>query len=195
LSEERTLEFIVSLVTGFVTVATLLYIAAVVYQLQVGRVVTEAELAVKVKEGKAFSSSKRLTVPAGNSVSIVFINKSDRKVKVAATEIDTLENLDVDIYDNVQVNTEGNKWTIRNLDLKSDYVIDVTVADGGDYVGGEPVHQTVAHGGAKNFAIGSLSEVGEGVIVHPNQNIMITLTNSGNADVKCSVRFVFYEVE
>lgn len=195
MSEDRTLEWVISLVTGSITVITLLYIAMAMYQLQVGRLVVEPELSVKIKEGKAFSSSKRLTVPSGGSVSIVFINKSDKKVKVAAIEIDTLGNLDVDIYDNVQVNTEGNAWTVRNLDLKSDYIIDVTIADGGDYTDGELVHQTVAHGGTKNFAIGSLSEVGEGVIVHPNQNIMITLSNSGNADIKCSVRFVFYEVE
>ena len=195
MSEDRTLEWVVSLVIGSITAVTLLYVVLGIYQLQVGRLVVEPELSVKIKEGKSFSSSKRLTVPAGGSVSIVFINKSDKKVKIVATEIDTLGNLDVDIYDNVQVNTEGNVWTVRNLDLKSDYMIDVTIADGGDYVGGEPVHQTVAHGGTKNFAIGSLSEVGEGVIVHPNQNIMITLSNSGNADIKCSVRFVFYEVE
>jgi len=194
-SEETTLEWAINLAVGSITVVTLLYIAMIMYQMQLGRIIIKTELEKAVDEGKGFSSSKRFTIASGSSVSAVLNNKSGKRIKVVAVEIDTTANLEVDIYDNVTISASGNKWIIRNLNLESDYMTSVEVEDGGTYTGGELVHQTIAHGGTKNQAVGSLSEVGEGVIIPPNSNILVQLTNKNTQDVKCSIRFVFYEVD
>lgn len=193
MSEDRTLEWVISLVTGSITAVTLLYIAIAMYQLQAGRVIVDTELTRKIEEGKAFTSSKRFTVAAGDSVSIVFNNKSDKKVKIVGIEVNTEGNIDIDVYDNVSIENLGNKWDIRNLNLESSYVPNVEIADGGTYSGGELVHQTIGYGGVKNFAVGSQSDVGEKVIIPPNNNIMIKITNPSTSSIKISVRFLFYE--
>ena len=195
MSEERTLEFMVSLVTGISTVIIMLYMAIMLSGLYGGRVIADTELTRKIEEGKAFTSSKRFTLDSGQTVQIVFNNKSDKRIKVVAIEVNTEGNVDIDVYDNVSIDSSGNSWTIRNLNLGSDYMTAAEVEDGGTYSGGEPVHETVGYGGAKNFAVGSLSEVGEEVIVPPNKNIMIAITNSTTQSFKVSVRFLFYEAD
>ena len=195
MSEERTLEFMVSLVTGISSVVIMLYMAIVLSGLYGGRVIADTELTRKIEEGKAFTASKRFSLDSGQTVQVVFNNKSDKKVKVVSVEINTEGNVDIDVYDNVSIDASGNKWTIRNLNLDSDYMTAVEIEDGGTYSGGEPVHETIGYGGAKNFAVGSQSEVGEQVIVPPNKNIMIAITNSTTQAFKVSVRFLFYEAD
>jgi len=154
-------------VLGVSTIATLGFVAAALYSALQRPQLLKTELEEKIDQGKAFSSSKRFTLSSGGSISVLFNNKSDKKIKIVAAEIDSQGNILIDIYDNVTVEAEGNKWNIRNLDLKSDYIVNVQIEDGGSYSGGELVHQTVGYGGAKNFAVGALSEVGEKVIIHP----------------------------
>jgi len=172
-----------SFITAFTARAEQSEVAIIVY----------TELAKKVKEGKAFSSSKRFTLNAGESVSVLFNNKSDKTVVMVVAEVDVEGNVDIDIYDNVTVESSGNKWDIRNLNLGSSYMTNVEVEDGGTYTGGKLVHQTIGFGGKKNFAVGSLSEVGEGVYIPPNNNILLKITNTTSSAVKISVRFIFYE--
>jgi len=160
-----------------------------------GRVVTDTELTRKIEEGKAFTSSKRFTINSGESKYIVFNNKSQKKVKLVSVEVNTEGNIDIDIYDNVDILSSGNKWKIRNLNLESDYMTSVEIEDGGSYSGGELVHETIGYGGVKNFAVGSQSEVGEQIIIPPNNNIMIVITNSTTQSFKISIRFLFYEVD
>jgi len=158
-----------------------------------GSVLVYTELAKKIEEGKAFSSSKRFELAGNGSVSILFNNKSDKEVKIVSVEIDTEANISIDIYDNVNVVSSGDKWDIRNLNLGSDYMTSVEIEDGGNYTGGEQIHQTIGFGGIKNFATGSRSDVGEEVIIPPNQNIMLVVTNPSSNNINISVRFLFYE--
>ena len=192
MDEDRTFEFIISLVTGISSIIIMLYMVSMIYG---GRVVTDTELTRKIEEGKAFTSSKRFTINSGESKYIVFNNKSQKKVKLVSVEVNTEGNIDIDIYDNVDILSSGNKWKIRNLNLESDYMTSVEIEDGGSYSGGELVHETIGYGGVKNFAVGSQSEVGEQIIIPPNNNIMIVITNSTTQSFKISIRFLFYEVD
>mgnify|MGYP000551242636 CR=1 FL=1 len=159
-----------------------------------GSVLVYTELAKKIEEGKAFSSSKRFELAGNGSVSILFNNKSDKEVKIVSVEIDTEANISIDIYDNVNVVSSGDKWDIRNLNLGSDYMTSVEIEDGGNYtVVTRVIHQTIGFGGIKNFATGSRSDVGEEVIIPPNQNIMLVVTNPTSNNINISVRFLFYE--
>lgn len=195
MSEERTLEYVVQVVLGVSLITVLGFITATIYGALQRRLIVATELERKIEEGRAFSSSKRFTLAAGGSVRILFNNRSGRNVKVVAVEINTQGNINVDIYDNVTVESSGSKWIIRNLNLASNNTIDVDVEDGGTYSGGELVHQTIGYGGAKNFAVGSLSEVGERVIVPGGRNIMLEVTNITSQDFDISVRFIFYEAD
>ena len=125
---------------------------------------------------------------------MVFANDSGKSVKLVAVEVVTLSNLAVDVYADVSVDSHGSKWVSTNLNLGSDYMVNAYAEDGGSYSGGTLKHQTLAYGGAKNFAVGSLSEVGEGVILPHGRNIMLDLINlSSTQEVEVSVRFIFSE--
>jgi len=153
----------------------------------------KTELEKKVDEGKAWSSSKRFTLDAGSSKQVVLINNSGKTIKVVAVEVSSEGNADLDIYSDVTVEAQGEPWTISNLNLGSDYMIDVRIEDGGTYSGGTKRHETIAYGGAKQFAVGSLSEIGEGVILPSGRNIMVVVTNTTTQSIKISLRFLFYE--
>lgn len=152
----------------------------------------KTELEKKVDEGKAWSSSKRFTLDAGSSKQVVLINNSGKNIKVVC-EVASEGNADLDVYVDVAVQAHGEAWTITNLNLGSDYMIDVSVEDGGTYSGGTKRHETIAYGGAKQFAVGSLSEIGEGIILPSNRNIMVVVTNNTTQAFKISLRFLFYE--
>jgi len=153
----------------------------------------KTELEKKVDEGKAWSSSKRFTLDAGSSKQVVLINNSGKNIKVVAVEVSSEGNADLDIYSDVTVEAHGDVWVISNLNLASDYMIDVRIEDGGTYSGGTKRHETIAYGGAKQFAVGSLSEIGEGVILPSGRNIMVVVTNTTTQSIKISLRFLFYE--
>ena len=155
--------------------------------------IAKTELEKKIEEGKAWSSSKRFTLDAGSSKQVVLINNSGRNIKVVAIEVSSEGNADLDIYSDVTVEAQGDAWVISNLNLASDYMVDVRIEDGGTYSGGTKRHETIAYGGAKQFAIGSLSEIGEGIILPSNRNIMVVVTNNTTQAFKISLRFIFYE--
>lgn len=195
MSEERSVEYVTNLALSMSMVVTLAFVAAALYQMLAGRVVVDTELVRKTEEGKAFSASKRLELPAGGTIEVLFRNDSGKTMKLVAIEVVTEQNIDIDVLEGVAVESSGNAWTIRNLNLGSDYVPDgVVIEDGGTYSGGTVVHQTIGYGGAKNFAVGSLSEVGEQVLVPSGKNILIRIANpSSTNSFKVSVRFLFYE--
>jgi len=182
-----------SLLVFFLFYSSYLFYTAYVNAVNRNTVTIYTELERKVEEGKAFTSSKRFSLSSGSSIRILFNNKANVNVKIVAVEVNTEANVLIDIYDNVTVNVEGNAWAIRNLNLGSNYMTNVRIEDSGDYADGELIHQTIGYGGTKNFAVGSLSEVGEKVIIPSNNNFMIVITNDTTQEIKISVRFIFYE--
>ena len=188
---EKGLSYISEFLFSF---ASITLMAAIILSLQRDWTRAYTDLELKVKDGRAWSCSKRFTIPAGGSQKVLFANDSDRSVKLVAVEVVTFSNLAIDIYSDVSVDSHGSKWTATNLNLGSDYMVNAYAEDGGSYSGGTLKHQTLAYGGAKNFAVGSLSEVGEGVVIPPSHNIMLELVNlSSSQDVEISVRFIFTE--
>jgi len=151
------------------------------------------EMARKIEEGKAFSASNRLTIAAGESKDILIENRSGKNIKIVVVEITTLSNINIDIYDNVHVDSHGNAWVIRNLNLASTYIPDVVIEDSGSYSGGEPVGNKLGYGGSPSRAIGSASEVGETVVIPDGNNIMIRITNTESQSTTVSVVILFYE--
>lgn len=176
-------------------IVTMVFVAAALYQMLAGRIIVDTELTRKIEEGKAFSAAKRFTIDAGGTIEILFKNDSGKTMKIVAVEIDTEQNIDIDILEDVTVESNGNAWTIRNLNLGSDYIPDgVVIEDGGTYSGGNVVHQTIGYGGAKNFAVGSRAEVGEKVLIPDGKNMLIRILNpSSTNSFRVSVRFLFYE--
>lgn len=155
--------------------------------------VTYTEMAKKIEEGKAFSASNRLTIAAGESKDILIENRSGKDIKIVVVEITTLSNINIDIYDNVHVDSHGNAWIIRNLNLTSSYIPNVIIEDSGSYFGGELVGNKLGYGGSPSRAVGSASEVGETVVVPDGNNIMIRITNTESQNTTVSVVILFYE--
>jgi len=152
----------------------------------------------KVKEGYAFSGSKRFTsISADANVSILFENPtgSGRDACILSVAVTGLVQCYVDIYEEVTVTTYGNNITIRNLNLESTNTNTCNAYYGGTYniSGAEKVHETVVPGGSKQFAIGGLSEVGETVIIPPGHNILIVIINKGASASDFSIQILWSE--
>jgi len=187
---EAGLGFIAEFLFSLTSVMLMVAIASQLYR---DYVKAYTELEIKIAEGKAFSSSKRFTLDAGASKQVVFVNESGREVKMAAGEVSTEGNLDIDIYTDVVIESHGSRWVSSNLNLGSSYTIEAYAEDGGTYSGGTKRHETIAYGGARNFAVGSLASIGEGIIIPNGKNIMLVLKNTTGSTVKVSVKFTYYE--
>jgi len=152
----------------------------------------------KVKEGYAFSGSKRFeSVSADANFSVLIENPSGsgKDVVILSIAVTGLVQCYVDIYDDVTVTAYGNNITIRNLNLGSANTNVCGAYYGGTYSisGAEKVHETVVPGGSKQFAIGGLSEVGETVIIPPGHNILIVVTNKSASASDFSVQILWSE--
>ena len=152
----------------------------------------------KVKEGYAFSGSKRFTsISADANFTVLFENPagSGKTVAILAITVTGLVQCYVDIYDDVTVISYGNNITIRNLNLESTNTNVCHIYYGGTYsvTGAEKVHETVVPGGSKQFAIGGMSEVGETVIIPPGHNMLIVVTNKAASQGDFSIQILWSE--
>ena len=187
---EAGLGFIAEFLFSLTSVMLMVAIASQLYRDYV-KAYTELEL--KIAEGKAFSTSRRFTLNAGASKQVVFINESGKEVKMAAVEVITEGNLNIDIYTDAVIESHGSRWVSSNLNLGSGYSVEAYAEDGGTYSGGTKRHETIAYGGARNFAVGSLASIGEGIIIPSGKNIMLVMENTTGSSIGISVRFIYYE--
>ena len=171
-------------------------IARQLLQFQDGSIVQDTRFAKKIDEGKAFSASHRFVNVAADEVIETFFENpstSNKKANIITVEIVVQGTSFIDIYrDNVKVSS-GTSIPIMNLDLSSPNTSEVIVEYGGTYTPGTLAHQTVAPGGSKIRAIGSVSEVGERVKIPPGYNILVRVTNKAGTSITISTRFLWWE--
>jgi len=145
--------------------------------------------------GRAFSASRRFTVASGDEYNVLFVNPvgSARIIHVVAIEVDTQQELDIDIYRDSIAISYGTYVEPMNLNLLSSEKSVAKPYYGGSYTGGKLAHQTYAHGGTKTRAIGSLAEIGEQVIIPDGRSIRVKLINNSTSDSRASLRFLWFE--
>ena len=150
----------------------------------------------KVKQGRAFSVSRRYVgVDNNDAVYMMFENPSDSGVIacVAAVEVIPDGKSYVDIYRDFEVTVEGELQQPGNERLSSDNTAKCKVFYGGEYSLGTKAHETMAYGGTKNNAIGSLVEIGESVIIDPGYRLLFVITNKSGSTIDMSIRVIWCE--
>ena len=150
----------------------------------------------KVKQGRAFSVSRRyMGIDNNESIYMMFENPSDSGVIacVAAVEVIPDGKSYVDIYRDFEVTVEGELQQPVNERLSSDNTAKCKVFYGGEYSLGTKAHETMAYGGTKNNAIGSLVEIGESVIIDPGYRLLFVITNKSGSTIDMSIRVIWCE--
>ena len=151
-----------------------------------------------IEQGKAFSSSKRVSIESDSSEYFYFENPqgNDKTAYIATVVIGGKAEGDIDIYENVTVTDKGTPMKIRNLNLGSSNVATCKTYYGGSFSNlteDNLAHQTVLPGGSKIRALGYLSEVGEAVVIPPGESMLIVLTNTSTDTSKYSIEIMWYE--
>jgi len=170
-----------------------------VLQFTDGTIMVNQRLLKKIKDGMAFSISKRFEAVASDSpVYIYFKNPTDsgREIYIIAIECSSEAQGWVDIYTNVTVTTPGTTITPVNLNLGSSNTSVAQVKHGGAYdvSGATKVHETIAPGGTGVHATGWVAEVGEAVIIpEGGYDKLISYTNKSGAVADMSIRVIWWE--
>ena len=159
-------------------------------------VVSEPWFHEKIEQGKAFSVSKRYTgVGNGDTIYMMFENPSDSGVIacIAVVEVIPDGKSYVDIYREFEVTSEGELQQPVNERLSSGNTAKCKVYYGGEYSVGTKVHETIAYGGRRNSAVGSLVEIGESVIIDPGYRMLFAITNKSGSTIDISIRIIWCE--
>ena len=150
----------------------------------------------KIKQGRAFSVSRRYTgVGDGDTIYMMFENPADSGVVacIAAVEVIPDGKSYVDAYRDFEVTAAGEEQTPVNERLSSSNTAKCKVYYGGEYSLGTRVHETIAYGGTKNNAIGSLVEIGESVVIDPGYRVLFAITNESGTTIDISIRIIWCE--
>ena len=149
-------------------------------------------------EGYGFSLSHRFeSVTDGSSVYLYFENPagSGRTVFIIAIDVVSLGQAHVDVYRNNAITSSGTKLNPVNLNFGSNIKSVVHAEHGGSYSLGDLVKPTVCPGGTKKRVVGGAVEVGETVIIPPDKNFLIKLTNKSGATIDMAIEALWWEEE
>jgi len=159
-------------------------------------VISEPWFHEKIEQGRAFSVSRRyIGISDGDTIYMMFENPSDSKVIacIAAVEVIPDGKSYVDVYRDFEVTSEGELQQPVNERLNSDNEAKCKVYYGGEYSVGTKVHETIAYGGRRNSAVGSLVEIGESVIIDPGYRVLFAITNMSGSRIDMSIRIIWCE--
>jgi len=162
-----------------------------------GSALCEQVLYDKIRNGQAFSVSHRFeNVGSGENVTMYFsVPSNGVTVTIVAIEVVTTAKGSIDIYRYPDVITAGTQITPINLNFGSSNASSVVVGYGYtvDLSSATKAHETVAPGGTRIRAIGSLSEVGERVLLPPGNSFIVVYENTDSAAEDVSIRIIWYE--
>ena len=150
----------------------------------------------KIKQGRAFSVSRRYTgISNDDTIYMMFENPSDSDViaYIAAVEVIPDGKSYVDAYRDFEVTAAGELQQPVNERLSSGNTAKCKVYYGGEYSVGSKVHETIAYGGKRNNAVGSLVEIGESVVIDPGYRVLFAITNKSGATIDMSIRIIWCE--
>ena len=156
-----------------------------------------SELTYWIRQGRAFSASKRwVDVAADSSVWMQIKNPvgSSVVVHIAAIECCSSGLFDVDIYSGATI-TDATSISPRNLHKGSSNVSQISIGIDGtlDLTGAQHELETIIPGGTSVRAIGEISEVGEEVILSEGNDLTVVLTNRSDRAGSLSIRAVWWE--
>jgi len=159
-------------------------------------VISEPWFHQRVRAGRAFSVSRRYTsINNNDAIYMMFENPADSGVVacIAAVEVIPDGKSYVDAYREFEVTAEGELQQPLNERLSSDNTAKCRVYYGGEYSTEGKVHETIAYGGRRNNAVGSLVEIGESVVIDPGHRVLFAITNKSGSTIDISIRIIWCE--
>jgi len=161
-----------------------------------GTAITNPRFFYKVFEGYGFGVSHRFEgVADGSSVDLYFENPagSGRYVFIVTIDVIPLGQSHVDVYRNNSVASPGTKLDPVNLNFGKDIPSVVHAEVQGTYTLGKLVKPTVCPGGTKKRVVGGAVEVGESVVIPPDSNFLVRVTNKSGATIDIAVEALWWE--
>ena len=151
-------------------------------------------LICKICEGCVFHASKRFVgVTSDSYVDFLLDNKGSKTVHLIAIELNSTAKAYIDIYKVTSTSSKGTEIKAHCLNFKMHRTPSMKVYYGGSYNLGEVFRETVCPGGSGVFALGSLVVIGEAVVIPPNHQLVVRVTNSSAQDIDFSIRIVWWE--
>jgi len=150
----------------------------------------------KIHEGYGFGVSRRFEgVGADAYVDLYFENPSGsgREVFIIVIEVVSFAQAYVDIYKDNTKTAAGTPLTPVNLNFEKSVNSVVNVEYGGSYTLGSLVSNTVCPGGSRIRATGGATEVGECIIIPPDFNFLVRVTNKSASATDLSIRIIWWE--
>lgn len=167
----------------------------------VSDVTTRTVIELLTAKGLVNIASHRFTgVAQGEVREVVVQNPATESgtLFIALTAVNSQGLLDVDILENVTIDTPGTDVNVENLTIGEPVESDIEVEFGGDYSGGDQHSEDVAPGGAggpggsgsvAGSALGSLT----GITLNENQNVMYQFTNRSTSTIRFAVKLITTE--
>lgn len=123
---------------------------------------------------------------------------NDNTIFIALTSVNSQGLLDIDIQENMTVNTDGTEATINNLTIGESVESDIEAFYEGDYVDGELHTEDVGPGGAggpggsgsvAGSGLGSLT----GITLNTGNNVVYQITNRTTSTIRFAVKLITTE--
>jgi len=163
-----------------------------------GTVVVYQRFFEKTVEGYGFYASKRFEgVAAGADVDVYMENPagSGRDVYLVIIDIISTQAAYADFYHDSVVTATGTELSAYNLNFKSTITPVFSLEYNGTYTLGDLVHQMLIPSGRGVRAVGGATELGEAVIIPPDHNFVLRITNVSNASADTVFRMIWWEEE
>ena len=151
----------------------------------------------KIEEGYTFIVAHRESLADGASLEVLLENPSGsgRTVHIVIIRCVGAGEGTIEIYRGVTVTTSGSSLTPVNLKIGCPITSVCSAEYGGTYdvSGAQRYVDDVLPGGTIVRAVGDAAEVGENVVLEPNNNIMVRLTNVSGTTKNFSIKIVWWE--
>lgn len=148
--------------------------------------------------GYGFHLFERYENVANNATETLYLqNPSDstRIVYIAGIEISTLAQLFINGYRNPTITNPGSEIITLNLRFGHPNTSSLIARKSVSFESDTPLAKMLVPGGAKSSAIGSFSAIGEGIIIPPDNALLLQFINNSGASTSFAVRVLWFEIE
>ncbi|MEM2261256.1 MAG: hypothetical protein QXK24_02265 [Ignisphaera sp.] len=147
--------------------------------------------------GYGFHLFERYENIANNGTETLYLqnpSNSTRLIYVVGIEISTLAQLFIDAYRNPTITNMGSEVNTLNLRFGHENTSSLIARKSVSFQSATPSAKMLVSGGGKTNAIGSFASIGEGMILPPDNALLIQFLNNSGSSTSFSVRVLWFEV-
>lgn len=147
--------------------------------------------------GYGFHLFERYENIANNEIETLYLqnpSNSTRLIYIVGIEISTLAQLFIDVYRNPTITDMGSEIYTLNLRYGHQNTSCLVARKSVSFQSTTPSAKMLIGGGGKTSAIGSFASIGEGIIIPPDNALLIQFLNNSGASTSFSVRVLWFEI-